>query len=218
MAVINTAIFSLLTLLLSTNLLPSSSTSTSTMASEHCSKELVSFSPCLPYTASPPSNFSSSVSDDCCHNYNDILISGRGFCLCYLLLQPPIFGAPLDSDKIHSLSSICPPSHRSRFGSLIDFSLKSLCSDSEASPPLQSTGPESGINTTTEQFSGSATLLSPTPDMDLTPTSADSLSPPPPGLHTISSKASPATRVSLSTPLTVILSSLHIMLNTARWG
>nr|XP_021861037.1 uncharacterized protein LOC110800060 [Spinacia oleracea] len=215
MAVINSLIFSLLIVLLSINLLPLSF-STSTMESENCSNELVSFSPCLPYTASPPSNFSSNASNDCCSNYNNILISGRGHCLCYLLLQPPILGAPLNDLKIFSLSSVCPLPRQSNFNSLIDFSLELFCSDLEASPPFQSAGPESGVDpSSTEQFSGSPTPLSPSAEMDLTPIAADILHPPLPGLLLDSYQASSATRISFSTPLSLILSSLHKTL--IRW-
>ncbi|KNA12933.1 hypothetical protein SOVF_121810 [Spinacia oleracea] len=186
------------------------------MESENCSNELVSFSPCLPYTASPPSNFSSNASNDCCSNYNNILISGRGHCLCYLLLQPPILGAPLNDLKIFSLSSVCPLPRQSNFNSLIDFSLELFCSDLEASPPFQSAGPESGVDpSSTEQFSGSPTPLSPSAEMDLTPIAADILHPPLPGLLLDSYQASSATRISFSTPLSLILSSLHKTL--IRW-
>ncbi|XP_056695982.1 uncharacterized protein [Spinacia oleracea] len=110
--------------------------------------------------------------------------------------------------EFFSLSSVCPP-RQSNFDSLINFSLELFCSDSEASPPLQSAGPESGIDAScTEQFSGSPTPLLPSAEMDLTPIAADILHPAPPGLLLDSSQASSATRISLSTPLSLILSRL----------
>ncbi|KAI9089721.1 hypothetical protein K1719_029014 [Acacia pycnantha] len=98
-----------------------------------CTDELVLFSPCLYYVASPPNDLADAVSAKCCNAFSAAVKWNAAVCFCYLLQEPPIFGFPLNRTRLLSLSSDCPladgESDRAP-------SLSSLCSESPALPPL----------------------------------------------------------------------------------
>ncbi|KAF3457108.1 hypothetical protein FNV43_RR01765 [Rhamnella rubrinervis] len=110
-----------------------------------CADELVKFSPCLAYVSSPPNNLSDVVPSKCCDAFTSEFEAGEAICLCYLLQQPRIFGFPMDGARVLSLSSVCPLKN--------DSSLQSLCSGSQALPPLD--------NTTTSGISGTDNASAP---------------------------------------------------------
>lgn len=72
-----------------------------------CVEELVAFSPCLPFVSDPPNNATDSVAPQCCDVFNSAFESGDGYCFCYILRQPRIFGFPLNRERVASLSSFC---------------------------------------------------------------------------------------------------------------
>ncbi|KAG8370232.1 hypothetical protein BUALT_Bualt14G0095600 [Buddleja alternifolia] len=90
---------------------------------------------CLPYVADSPNNLTNSPPPQCCDDVSAAFSSGAAFCLCYFVRRPNIFGFPLNSTKLLSLTSVCPMNDRS---SDANFSLETLCSGSAALPPLQS--------------------------------------------------------------------------------
>ncbi|KAK5804991.1 non-specific lipid transfer protein GPI-anchored 25 [Gossypium arboreum] len=103
-----------------------------------CVEELVAFSPCLPFVSDPPNNATDSVAPQCCDVFNSAFDSGDGYCFCYILRQPRIFGFPLNRERVASLSSFCMAKNSVA-------SLDSLCSSgAPALPPLPSTT-DSGI-------------------------------------------------------------------------
>ncbi|XVF28805.1 hypothetical protein REPUB_Repub15cG0063400 [Reevesia pubescens] len=98
-----------------------------------CVAELVAFSPCLPYVSAPPNNATNFVAPQCCDTFSSAFESGDGYCFCYILRQPLIFGFPLNKTRVASLSSFCMSKNRSS-------SLDLLCSSGvPALPPLPST-------------------------------------------------------------------------------
>ncbi|KAK8709619.1 hypothetical protein V6N13_060632 [Hibiscus sabdariffa] len=103
-----------------------------------CVEELVAFSPCLPFVSDPPNNATDSVAPQCCDVLASAFESGDGYCFCYILRQPLIFGFPLNKERVVSLSSFCMAKNGVA-------SLDSLCSSGVPSlPPLPSTT-DSGI-------------------------------------------------------------------------
>ncbi|XVF63077.1 hypothetical protein PTKIN_Ptkin09bG0059900 [Pterospermum kingtungense] len=103
-----------------------------------CVAELVAFSPCLPYVSSEPNNATNSVPPQCCEAFSSAFDSGDGYCFCYILRQPLMFGFPLNETRVTSLSSFCIAKNDTSY-------LDSLCfSGIPALPPLPSTT-ESGI-------------------------------------------------------------------------
>ncbi|KAG8484510.1 hypothetical protein CXB51_022866 [Gossypium anomalum] len=103
-----------------------------------CVEELVAFSPCLPFVSDPPNNATDSVAPQCCDVFNSAFESGDGYCFCYILRQPRIFGFPLNRERVASLSSFCMAKNGVA-------SLDSLCSSGAPTlPPLPSTT-DSGI-------------------------------------------------------------------------
>ncbi|XP_054820581.1 non-specific lipid transfer protein GPI-anchored 2-like isoform X1 [Prosopis cineraria] len=98
-----------------------------------CTDELVLFSPCLSYVASPPNDLADAASANCCNAFYAAAESGVAVCFCYLLREPPILGFPLNSSRLLSLSSDCPLANGESAGAL---SMNSLCSESPALPPL----------------------------------------------------------------------------------
>ncbi|GMI95984.1 hypothetical protein HRI_003267700 [Hibiscus trionum] len=103
-----------------------------------CVEELVAFSPCLPFVSDPPNNATDSVAPQCCDVFASAFESGHGYCFCYILRQPFIFGFPLNKERVASLSSFCTAKDGVA-------PLDSLCSSGVPSlPPLPSTT-DSGI-------------------------------------------------------------------------
>ncbi|KAM5569454.1 non-specific lipid transfer protein GPI-anchored 25-like [Rosa sericea] len=100
-----------------------------------CADELVRFSPCLSYVASPPNNLSDSPASKCCDAFSSAAESGRAVCLCYLVQDPPMLGFPVTVARVLSLSSVC----RRRNSTAASTSLQSLCSESPELPPLRNT-------------------------------------------------------------------------------
>ncbi|XP_022760875.1 uncharacterized protein LOC111307104 [Durio zibethinus] len=86
-----------------------------------CVAELVAFTPCLPFVSTPPNNATNSVAPQCCEAFSSAFESGDGFCFCYILRQPLIFGFPLNKTRVASLSSFCMANNGNT-------SLDSLCS------------------------------------------------------------------------------------------
>ncbi|XP_004298282.1 PREDICTED: uncharacterized protein LOC101305554 [Fragaria vesca subsp. vesca] len=99
-----------------------------------CADELVRFSPCLSYMASPPNNLSDSPASKCCEAFSSAEESGSAVCLCYLVQDPPMLGFPVTVARVLSLSSVCP---RRNSTSAPSSSLKSLCSEVPELPPLR---------------------------------------------------------------------------------
>ncbi|KAE8728157.1 P-loop containing nucleoside triphosphate hydrolases superfamily protein [Hibiscus syriacus] len=98
-----------------------------------CVEDLVAFSPCLPFVSDPPNNATDSVAPQCCDVFASAFESGEGYCFCYILRQPLIFGFPLNKERVASLSSSCVAKNGVT-------SLDSLCSSVVPSlPPLPST-------------------------------------------------------------------------------
>ncbi|XP_039051409.1 non-specific lipid transfer protein GPI-anchored 25-like [Hibiscus syriacus] len=98
-----------------------------------CVDELVAFSPCLPFVSDPPNNASDSVAPQCRDVFASAFKSGDGYCFCYVLRQPLIFGFPLNKERVASLPSFCMAQNGVS-------SLDSLCSsDVPSLPPLPST-------------------------------------------------------------------------------
>ncbi|XWS13672.1 hypothetical protein CRYUN_Cryun36dG0058400 [Craigia yunnanensis] len=98
-----------------------------------CVVELVAFTPCLPYVSAPPNNATNFVAPQCCNAFSSAFESGEGYCFCYILRQPLIFGFPLNKTRVASLPSFCMAKNGST-------SLDSLCSSGvPALPPLSST-------------------------------------------------------------------------------
>ncbi|PRQ38582.1 putative bifunctional inhibitor/plant lipid transfer protein/seed storage helical [Rosa chinensis] len=91
-----------------------------------CADELVRFSPCLSYVASPPNNLSDLPASKCCDAFSSSGESGRAVCLCYLVQDPPMLGFPVTVARVLSLSSFC----RRRNSTAASTSLQSLCSGS----------------------------------------------------------------------------------------
>nr|GMD80518.1 caM kinase-like vesicle-associated protein [Ipomoea batatas] len=99
-----------------------------------CSDQLVLFSPCLPYISSSPNNKTNTPPPQCCDEMTFAVASGNAICLCYLVQRPRIFGFPVNSSRVISLSSVCPMTHRE---AIANFSIKALCSGKTALPPLK---------------------------------------------------------------------------------
>ncbi|KAL6963263.1 hypothetical protein U1Q18_049352, partial [Sarracenia purpurea var. burkii] len=99
--------------------------SSSPAAAGGCSDEVVGFSACLPYISSPPNNISSSPSSQCCDVFSSAFETGVANCLCYLVRRPLLFGFPLNSTRLLSLSSLCPLRDD---GSIASSSIEELCS------------------------------------------------------------------------------------------
>ncbi|XP_028795396.1 non-specific lipid transfer protein-like 1 [Neltuma alba] len=122
------------TLLLATESPPPPPTaSPSTSPAPTCTDELVLFSPCLSYVASPPNDLADAASANCCNALSAAAKSGTAVCFCYLLQEPPILGFPLNSTRLLSLSSDCPLAN---LESARAPSFNSLCAESPALPPL----------------------------------------------------------------------------------
>ncbi|XP_059628537.1 non-specific lipid transfer protein GPI-anchored 25 [Cornus florida] len=99
--------------------------STAPPPAKGCSDEIVSFSPCLPYVSSSPNNSSSSPSIQCCDVFSSAFDTGDADCLCYLSRRPLLLGFPVNSTRLFSLSSLCPPKNAE---SQTRGSLQSICS------------------------------------------------------------------------------------------
>ncbi|XP_074340646.1 non-specific lipid transfer protein GPI-anchored 25 isoform X1 [Apium graveolens] len=108
-----------------------------------CSTQVLAFSVCLAYISDPPNNLTNSPSPLCCNAYESTFRAGEANCLCYLSRQSMMFGFPINTTKLYSLSSFCPMSDS---GSEDFGTLQSVCSVSVALPPLSST-PGSGFST-----------------------------------------------------------------------
>ncbi|XP_054820582.1 non-specific lipid transfer protein GPI-anchored 2-like isoform X2 [Prosopis cineraria] len=106
-----------------------------------CTDELVLFSPCLSYVASPPNDLADAASANCCNAFYAAAESGVAVCFCYLLREPPILGFPLNSSRLLSLSSDCPLANGESAGAL---SMNSLCSGSGRATSSQAKIPSKG--------------------------------------------------------------------------
>ncbi|KAK9725510.1 hypothetical protein RND81_05G149300 [Saponaria officinalis] len=132
------SIFSLhLLLLLTTTVTATAASCTDkiTTATAACTTEVVSFSACLPYTAMPPNNLTSSASSDCCDSFSGILASNVS-CFCTLIGEPSVFGFPLNFTRILSLSSVCPLAPELKNLTIFrNYTLQSFCSEKSPLPP-----------------------------------------------------------------------------------
>ncbi|KAG5070366.1 hypothetical protein AAZX31_01G220600 [Glycine max] len=108
--------------------------SAATEAAAGCTEELISFSACLPYVSYPPNNLTESASKKCCEEFSSA-VESESVCLCYLIRQPLILGFPLNTTRLHSLSSLCSTS------TSFPFLCSSSSSESSALPPLNSALP-----------------------------------------------------------------------------
>ncbi|WOH12812.1 hypothetical protein DCAR_0832320 [Daucus carota subsp. sativus] len=101
-----------------------------------CTTQVLAFSVCLPYISDPPNNLTTSPSPLCCNAYDSAFRAGEANCLCYLARTAMMFGFPVNTIKMYSLSSFCPLSDSGSEGL---GTLQSICSVSAALPPLSST-------------------------------------------------------------------------------
>ncbi|XP_074340647.1 non-specific lipid transfer protein GPI-anchored 25 isoform X2 [Apium graveolens] len=105
-----------------------------------CSTQVLAFSVCLAYISDPPNNLTNSPSPLCCNAYESTFRAGEANCLCYLSRQSMMFGFPINTTKLYSLSSFCPMSDS---GSEDFGTLQSVCSDIGSSlPPISSSLPK----------------------------------------------------------------------------
>ncbi|KAL3505957.1 hypothetical protein ACH5RR_031339 [Cinchona calisaya] len=139
-------------------------------APANCSDELVTFSKCLPYTSSSPNNTTDSPPLQCCNDVASAFASGAAVCFCYFIQKPGIFGFPLNSTRILSLTSLCPMRvHRTD----ANISLSSLCS-SPVNPKVNFTqdSQESTADSDTPETADDSDTRAPADDSDI-PASAD---------------------------------------------
>ncbi|XP_061986515.1 non-specific lipid transfer protein GPI-anchored 25-like [Populus nigra] len=87
----------------------------------------MSWWPSLPVSA-PPDRVTDTATSQCCDTLSKAFNSGDGNCFCYLIMQPLIFGFPLNESRVIALPSVCSLS------SLVSLDL--LCSGSPALPPF----------------------------------------------------------------------------------
>lgn len=93
-----------------------------------CSTQVLAFSVCLSYISDPPNNLTTSPSPLCCNVYESTFRAGEANCLCYLARQAMMFGFPINTTKMYSLSSFCPMSDSGSEGL---GTLQSVCSGSK---------------------------------------------------------------------------------------
>ncbi|KHN34122.1 hypothetical protein glysoja_038611 [Glycine soja] len=106
--------------------------SAATEAAAGCTEELISFSACLPYVSYPPNNLTESASKKC-DTFSEVFRQIRN--RMGMPLSSLILGFPLNTTRLHSLSSLCSTS------TSFPFLCSSSSSESSALPPLNSALP-----------------------------------------------------------------------------